>query len=260
MDGRLIGFSNGDNLPHFAVSRVLIFFRRKSSDLCTHAWHRIIHPSQVGAFTPIVIPSRECIFAVKKREQFNFSRRRFMNEQFSHEGSTLKESMAVSKDEVKAQAREMKDSIKTKTKEAITQAKESGGEYVQYGKERTASRISGFGESMRQAADRFEEEQDPNIARYTRLLADKLDNAALYVRERDLNELRRDGENLARQYPAIFFGSCFVAGLVAARFLKASAQRKAVAEEVGEDKNFGHAMEDSTGTTHETVTAGEGGM
>lgn len=180
-----------------------------------------------------------------------------MSEQFSNKESTLKDTMAEARDQVKTQAREVKDTVKAKTQEAFAQAKQYGGEYAQHGKERAANRLGGFSESMRQTADRFEQEKDPNIAHYTRLLADKLENAATYVRERDLNTLRRDGENLARQYPAIFFGGMFVAGLVGARFLKASAERDQGMEESGAEKNFGDAAEDAIGATHETVSARE---
>lgn len=175
-----------------------------------------------------------------------------MNEQFSNADSTMKESFAQAKDQVKDTARAAKTTIKTKTKEVMEQAKQCGGEYVQQGKERTASRIGGFSASIRQTADRFEQEKDPNLARYTRLAADKLDSAATYVRERDLKDLRRDGENLARQYPALFFGGMFVVGVVAARFLKASAQRDEVMEESDEEKNF-TAEGNPVGVTPETA-------
>jgi hypothetical protein len=148
-----------------------------------------------------------------------------MNEQFSNASSTIKESLAQTKDEMKDTAREARDTIKNKTRRVVEQAKECGGEYAQHGKERAANRIGGFSASMRQTADRFEQDNDPNIAHYTRLLADKLENAATYVRENDFRRLRQDGENLARQYPEVFFGGMFVLGVVAARFLKASAER-----------------------------------
>jgi len=164
-----------------------------------------------------------------------------MNDQSSKEDFTLTKPLTQAKDEVKNTAREAKETIKTKTKEVVAQAKEYGGEYAQHGKEQAANRIRGFSESMRQTANRFEQEEDPNIARYTRLLAEKLENAATYVRERDLKQLQEDGEKLARQHPAVFFGGMFVVGLAAARFLKASADRQEWPEEPEAGENFGAA-------------------
>jgi hypothetical protein len=151
-----------------------------------------------------------------------------MNDQASNEGSTMKRSMTKAGAEVKETLREAKDTLKTGTKDVVSRAKNYSTEYLEKEKVRTADRIGTVCESVRQTADRFEREQDPNIARYTRLVADKLDRAATYVRERDLRELRHDGEHLARQYPALFFGGMFVAGFAAARFLRASASHEKV--------------------------------
>src|SRR5262245_4377838 len=101
-----------------------------------------------------------------------------MNDPVSSKESATKDSIAKAKVEVKTTLREAKDTIKSKTQEAVSQAKECGQEYLQQGKERTAHRIGEVSESVRKTADRFDQEQDPNIAHYTRLLADKLQSAA----------------------------------------------------------------------------------
>ena len=86
----------------------------------------------------------------------------------------------------------MREKIKNKVSEFTSQAKEQGGKYLNENRTRTADRINRIGESLRQTADRFEEEEDPNIAHYTRLVAGKLEDAAAYVGERDLPELQSD--------------------------------------------------------------------
>ena len=147
-----------------------------------------------------------------------------MKEQGSN--PTIKESMGQAKEEVKSTAREAKDTITTKTKEVVSQAKGYGQEYAQQGRERAASRIGDVSRSVRETADRFDPERDPNIARYTRMLADRLEGAATYVREHDFSRMRKDCEYLARRNPAVFFGGMFIAGFAAARFLKASAEHE----------------------------------
>jgi vacuolar-type H+-ATPase subunit H len=164
-----------------------------------------------------------------------------MNDQVSNEDRPMNEAVSEAKAGVKETVREAKDKIKEKTKEVATQARERGEEYFRENKERAADRIGSVSESIRQTADRFEQEKDPNIAHYTRLVADKLERAAGYIRERDLNQLKQDGEDLARQHPAVFFGGMFVAGLAAARFLKASAEREHTAES---SKNFSGTEEE----------------
>ena len=154
-----------------------------------------------------------------------------MNSQFSQtqtptrsSGRTAESGSDTGKD-IKEAVRQAGDKIKTKTREVATQAREQGGKYFQLNKERAANRIGRVGQSLRETADQFEEEEDPNIAHYTRLVAGKIESAAAYVRERDLDQLRRDAEELARRHPVLFYGGLFTLGLAAARFIKASSDR-----------------------------------
>ena len=126
---------------------------------------------------------------------------------------------------IKGSLREARESLKSKASAATAQAKEHGQEYLQQNKARAADRLQDYSESVRETAERFERERDPNIAHYTSLMADKLERAAAYVRERDFRDLRRDAEELARRHPAVFFGGMFVTGLALARFFKASTDR-----------------------------------
>jgi hypothetical protein len=125
---------------------------------------------------------------------------------------------------MKEAVRETTDKLREKTKEVASQARERGEDYVRQGKDRTAHRLASVSESFRHTAERFEEEHDPTIAHYTRQIADRLERAASYVRDSDVQRLRQDGEELVRNHPALFFGGLFLAGFAAARFLKASAE------------------------------------
>jgi vacuolar-type H+-ATPase subunit H len=178
-----------------------------------------------------------------------------MNEQGSKDNPTIKESMGQAKDEIKSTVREAKDTIKSKTMEAVSEAKGYGQEYAQQGREQTADRIGDVSQAVRETAGRFEREQDPNIARYTRMLADRLEGAASYVRDHDFNRIRSDCEDLARRHPAVFFGGMFIAGFAAARFLKASAGR----EGNWEGSNGGEGFSSGGGSpeSHQTVTQRE---
>jgi hypothetical protein len=150
-----------------------------------------------------------------------------MNEQFSQSTETkgFKDSL-----------RETKDKIKTSTKEVASQAKERGEQYANQTRQRAAERINRVSERVKEAADHFEhDDQDPDIARYTRILADKLESTAAYVRDRDFQQLRHEVEDVARRHPALFFGGMFVAGIAAARFLKASADRESSYEQTSEE-------------------------
>lgn len=126
---------------------------------------------------------------------------------------------------IKEKARETKDRVLSKGSDAMRQAKERTRSMADERKNQLGERIHGYGSSIRRAADKLREEKDPNIAHYAEMIADRIDQAGDYLQSRDPGMLLRDVENAARRRPEIFFGGMFLAGLLVARFLKASEQR-----------------------------------
>jgi hypothetical protein len=110
--------------------------------------------------------------------------------------------------------------IKSAASETVNRAKVKGQTIATESKQRTADRIDGYGTAMRGSARAFER-QDPNIAWVTNLIAERIERAASYVRNSDFDEMRRDGEEIARRHPVAFFGGMLVAGLVVGNLLKA---------------------------------------
>jgi len=53
--------------------------------------------------------------------------------------------------------------------------------------------------------------------------AEQIERASSYVRSADIREMQRGVESFARREPLLFIGGAFALGMVAARFLKASA-------------------------------------
>jgi hypothetical protein len=73
---------------------------------------------------------------------------------------------------------------------------------------------------------------DPSLAAlgdYAEQAAERLENFASEVRERDVAELADEVRGLARQRPAVFAAATFATGLVAARFLKSTSEVRATA-------------------------------
>lgn len=133
-------------------------------------------------------------------------------------------------DAVKEAARDATGKAKTIGRDAAHQIQEKGRGFAESRKEELASRISGGGQAVRRAADKLREENDPNIAHYAEFVADRLERAGEYVRNRDFGAMYRDGEAAARRRPEVLFGGMFVAGLAIARFLKASSEREQKSE------------------------------
>ena len=124
--------------------------------------------------------------------------------------------------QLKEKSRETAQDLKRRGTEKAHELQERGTAFVDGRKSEFAHKISGCGAAVRRAADKLRDENDPNIAQYADLLADRFEQAGNYVETRDLGAMYRDLETAARRRPEILFGGMFIAGLAIARFLKAS--------------------------------------
>jgi hypothetical protein len=90
-------------------------------------------------------------------------------------------------------------------------------------KDRAIDGLMGVADAVRRLGDPLQEESYGKAADYTRKAAERLDEVALYLRERDTQQLIQDLRGFARRQPAVFLGIGFLAGAVCGRFLKSSA-------------------------------------
>jgi hypothetical protein len=72
--------------------------------------------------------------------------------------------------------------------------------------------------------------------------ADQIDSFSRSLREKDVNELLDDAQQLARRQPALFIGGAFVLGLIGARFFKSSAQSNGSAGRYGNGRSGQNLM------------------
>lgn len=93
-------------------------------------------------------------------------------------------------------------------------------------KDLAAARLDELAGSLRSTASRLESQQVGPLAQYADYAADQVDRVTEYLRERDLEGLIEDVQDFARRRPEIFIGGTFVAGLLLARFLKSSRERR----------------------------------
>lgn len=127
---------------------------------------------------------------------------------------------AQAKDQLSQAAHDTAARLKSAAGETAGRARAGAQRLAQETKEDTANRIGGYSSAMHDSARSFEQ-QDPNIAWFSHRVADRLQAMADYVRNSDLDEMRRDAETLARRHPVAFFGGLFVTGLLIGNVLKA---------------------------------------
>lgn len=109
-------------------------------------------------------------------------------------------------------------------KEQATQLGKDVGEELQKSasvqKERGAEALHDFARAIERAADELEG-QSPAVAGYIRDTAEKFRTLSANVSGKDVPELMKAVSDLARQYPAVFFGGALALGFGLTRFLKA---------------------------------------
>jgi hypothetical protein len=94
-------------------------------------------------------------------------------------------------------------------------------------KDSAAETLGTVAQALRGAAQNLEQGQQAALGTYAQSAAEQVDKVARYLREKDLQGLTRDTETFARRHPELFLGGAFLAGMLAARFVKSSRPRYA---------------------------------
>jgi len=96
-------------------------------------------------------------------------------------------------------------------------------------KEAAISQIGAVAHALRNASSELEGRQEP-LARAARRAADTIESFSQSIEQRDLSDVLESAQDYARRQPALFFGGAVLLGLAAARFLKASGERRRLGE------------------------------
>ena len=138
---------------------------------------------------------------------------------------------------VRQQVHDASSAIKDGAAEALDTAKETATHLLAEQKGKLADLVSSYGKSLSAAGDRLAEEDGNSLVQPARKAARQLEDAAVYLREKSGTEMMHDLGRVARSKPEWFFGGLFVAGLAAARFLKASAPERVPGPVRSSDRN-----------------------
>ena len=110
----------------------------------------------------------------------------------------------------------------TQVGELVEQVKHEGEEFLSERKSLVAEQLTNISSAIRRAADKLHDTDSEFIANYVDRAAAKVNDVSRYVEEHDLREVVEDAGVVARRQPLVFGGAMFLAGLAAARFLKAA--------------------------------------
>lgn len=123
---------------------------------------------------------------------------------------------------LKQQAADLGRKATEGARDVATQAQSEARNRVERGKHEAATTLSSVASTLLQSGLQLRDEQQNMAGEYVERAARQIERAATYVQNADLREMVDEVEHFARRRPALFVGSAFAAGLLAARFLKSS--------------------------------------
>ena len=118
------------------------------------------------------------------------------------------------------QQSELLGEAKEKAQNVMDQTKDMLQEQIATRSRGAAGELVDVANALRQTSQQL---GGNSVAPYVAKAADQLERASSYVRTADLSEMKRGVESFARREPLLFIGGAFALGMVAARFVKASA-------------------------------------
>lgn len=146
--------------------------------------------------------------------------------------------------------------------DVASRAKEKGRTVFEEQKETAVSQVDNVANAIRSTASQLEGQGQGQVARYVGMLADQLESLSGRLRDKDLDSLITDTQNLARRSPGTFLVGSVVAGFLLARFLKSSSQQGQYQSDMGTSTGmpqYGSADESMTTTTAGRQTIGADG-
>lgn len=136
-------------------------------------------------------------------------------------------------------------------------AKDKGRSMFEQQKDAAVGQLDNVADALRRTASELQQSTSPQVAQYIDMAADQLETLGSRLREKDLDTLISDTQNLARRNPGIFLAGTMAAGFVLARFLKSSSERRLALPAPTQDSHVGTVPVPGTYPTSST-TMGSG--
>ncbi len=122
-------------------------------------------------------------------------------------------------------AREVAHQARRQSNEAVEKARSEVSMFMNRQKDRVANRFESYRGAVEAAANKLHEDGSDLSCDCARDIQDRFERASRHIRSRSVRELGDEMSEYARRRPDVFFGGLLLAGLIVARFLKASAGR-----------------------------------
>ncbi len=133
-------------------------------------------------------------------------------------------------DQVKQGAQNLTDQTQQVAGQAVQQVQQQTEGMAQSQKDRAAQTFSSVAMAVRHTGENLQQQDQAAVGQYAVKAADRVDEFARYLQQRNVRELVNEVQVYARQNPAVFLSGSFALGLAAARFLKSSTSSSSVSQ------------------------------
>jgi hypothetical protein len=127
----------------------------------------------------------------------------------------------------RTQLRQVKDQVVDQARSSFRQARDRAASSLTDSRVQAADQLGGMATAFRRTSEHLRAEDQRRAADFTEALAERVERASSYLRDRNLGAIRQDLETLARREPALMLGVGFALGLLGARFFKSSERHAA---------------------------------
>jgi len=104
----------------------------------------------------------------------------------------------------------------------VNQIRQKATSQINEQKNRATEGLGGVAQAVRDSTQQLRAQHYDTVADMVERAADQIERFSQNLRDRDLDQIVSDAQDLARKNPSVFIGASFAAGLLAARFMKAS--------------------------------------
>jgi hypothetical protein len=130
--------------------------------------------------------------------------------------------MTIDSNETGGRTRRLVSEAKETGKDLAGRAGERARSSVDDTRQRTARELKNVANALRGRGGALNLSHDSMLGPYVDQVANQVDRAGDYLEHHSVEDLAHNVRQFARKRPALFLGGCFAAGVLAARFLRAS--------------------------------------
>jgi len=124
--------------------------------------------------------------------------------------------------QAKQQTQKVLEQTQQKAGEVMGQARTQVVSQLESQKDRATGSLESVALALRQTGQHLREQNQTALSQYTEQIAESLERFSGSLSQRNMDQMIGEVERFARRQPALFLGTSFALGLLAARFLKSS--------------------------------------